>query len=119
MSLSYRNKLAAGYRDKLVTIQERTNDSADSGFPTEQWATLARAYMSREDARSDERVIAANESAFIETRWTMLYMETMDPETVNVPSERRLIYRERTYDILAASLMDQRAGIELLTVAQT
>lgn len=114
-----RLSLAAGKRDKLVTIEQRTNDSADSGFPKEQWATLARAYMAREDARADERVVAANESAFVETRWNMLYMEAMDPETVNVPTERRLVYRERTYDILAASLMDQRAGIELVTVAQT
>lgn len=111
--------VGAGQRDKLVTIESRTNDSADSGFPTETWATLTSVYMSREDSRADERIVAAHESAFIQTRWQMVYMESMDPESVNVPAERRLRYRGRIYDILAASLLERRIGIELETLAQT
>ena len=111
-------KLAAGQRDKHVTIETRTAAQANSGYPTDTWATLARAYMSREDARADERVMASMDSAYVETRWQMLYMEAMDPEIVDVPATKRLRYRDRYYNILAASLMDQRMGIELLTLAQ-
>lgn len=111
------SKVAAGQRDKPVQIQSKTDSSASSGFPVEGWPTLATVYMSREDVRADERAAAGMDTAFVETQWQMPYMAAMDPELVDVPATKRLVYRNRVYNIRAAALMDRRQGIELLTLA--
>jgi len=109
-----------GQRDKLVTIQQLTESRGASGFPVESWSTLATVYMAREDfggnvAGRRERFMADQQMALAETRWTLLFREDMDPELVDVPKQRRLRYRNRTYNIAAATPVGRNDSIELLT----
>jgi SPP1 family predicted phage head-tail adaptor len=107
-----------GERDRPVTIQQRTSSTGDSGFPIEPWTTLATPiWMRKLDLRATERFTADQLAVKGDTQWEMGYREDMDPELVDVPAERRLLYQGRTYDITQASQIGRREGIELITIA--
>lgn len=111
-------RLAAGQRDKFVTIQQRSSNDAKgaSGAPVETWTTLRQVWMARRDTRADERYSGAKNSAAIETFWDSPFFDDVDPETMDVPKLRRLVFGGRIYDILAASRIG-RDGIEFMTLA--
>lgn len=114
-----KSRTAAGLRDKLVTIQQMTKSKGPSGFPVETWTTLRTAYMSRLDQRADERYAGNQLSPAVETQWHAEYASDIDPEVVNVPTKRRLVYGGRTFDILAATILGNKQGVELVTLAKT
>lgn len=114
-----RPRIASGQRDKRVTIQSIATGAGTSGFPTETATDLATVWMARKDERADERFGAAQESAYYETIWHMEYRSDMDPELVDVPKTRQLVYRGRTFNIRSATLLDRRIGIEMVTLAQS
>lgn len=108
--------LSAGRLDREVTIQELTE--ATSGFPTETWTDLeADVWMAKEDLRGNERFLASQNAAHFDTRWTLHWRDDMDPDYVNVPKTRRLLYRGRVYDIVQAVELGRREGIQLFTIA--
>lgn len=121
--LQGKSKLAAGQRDKAVTIQQRpsTDTAETSGYPNEDnWTTLvATAWMSRTDLQADERFGTNQLSAALDTQWHMAYRADMDPELIDVPKLRRLLFRGRAFDILSATLLGSSMGIELITLAST
>ena len=49
----------------------------------------------------------------------MSYIASMDPELVDVPKLRRLVYQGRTYEIVHAAMIGRREGIEFLTIASS
>lgn len=113
-----------GERDRRVTIQQLTAAKAGSGYPKETWTTLQTAWMRKLEissglGRASEKFKASQTAASIETQWEMGYSADMDPEAVDVPATRRLVYQGRIYDITAASMIGRREGIELLTIAKT
>jgi len=109
----------AGERDRAVTIQQLTESSGTSGFPVESWTTLATpVWMRRDDLRGNERFDAGQLSSPFDTRWEMPYREDMDPELVDVAKTRRLLYKNRAYDIVNGSQIGRRDGIELMTLAR-
>lgn len=110
--------LSSGQRDKLVTIQQLTSSVGATRFPVETWTTLGTAYMSRTESSAMERFVSGQQSASQETVWEMDYQADMDPDLLNVPKSRRLIYQGRTYDITAATTIEPKRGIELLTLAR-
>ena len=117
--LGTRARLAAGQRDKLVQIQQGTEGPSGSGRPVVTWTALgAPVYMSQIATLGDERFAASQESAWGQSQWFMAYQKNMDPELVDVPGKRRLNYKGRTFDIQAASLMERRMGILLITLAK-
>ena len=61
---------------------------------------------------------AGMDTAFATTIWHSPYAPELDPELVDVPSTKRLSYKGRVYNIRSASLMDRRAGVELMTLVQ-
>lgn len=108
-----------GQRDKLVTIQQRTDAKATSGFPLGTWTTLSTAWMFKRDASGDESLRAAQVQASIDTEWELDYRANMDPDLVDVPKFRRLLYEGRFYDIKRAVLQAFEDGqvIRLFTLA--
>ena len=109
-----------GERDHPVAIEQATDAVDSSGFPTQTWATLASlVWMSREDVSGTERLTSIEVATPYETRWVMPYQANMDPEVIDVPKTRRLVYRGRTHDIQRAQVIDDRANIELFTMAST
>lgn len=110
-----------GERDRAVTLQTRPTADARgvSGFPTETWATLVTpVWMRKEDLGGKERFTAGQLSTPATTRWEMGYRADMDPELVDVPKLRRLVYQGRPHDIVEASIIGRREGIELMTLIQ-
>lgn len=115
--LGGKRHIAAGVRDRAVTIEQKS-ELTGGGFPGDEWTTLTETvYMSRVDLRADERYASAQDSAFTETQWQGPYDPNMDPEVIDVAAQRRLVYRGRIYNIRSASIMERRLGIEYMTLA--
>ena len=107
---------SSGARDHLVTVQQRTTVAAP-GYPVETWTRLGSYYMHRVDSsfNAGERFTGAQTIGTQMTTWDMPYVATMDPELVDVPATRRLVYQGRTYDIQSAARVERHA-IELVTL---
>lgn len=111
--------MESGERDRAVTIQQQAESAGASGFPVDTWSTLATPYWcSKQDVSGKERFTADQLSAPYTTRWEGGYRADMDPELVDVPKTRRLVYQGRAHDIVAASMIGRKEGIELLTLAR-
>ena len=108
----------AGERDRQITIQQLTESVGGTRFPVESWSTLATVFARREDLGGRERFMAHQLSAPYDTRWEIPYRLDMDPDEVDVPKKRRLVYKSRTYDIVSASMIGRYEGVELLTLAR-
>lgn len=111
--------LSAGDLDREVVIQQLTESSGSSGFPVESWSTLDTVWMERMAITGSERFRAAQLSAPIEARWQLHYRADMDPDLVDVPKFRRLLYLGRAYDITSAEEIGRQEGIELHTLASS
>lgn len=110
-----------GALDRRVTIQYRTDGSSTSGFGVvEDWTTTQSVpvYMARIPLFGMERVHGQQVSAKFDTRWVMHYRTDMDPDTVDVAKDRRLVYQGRVYNITGAQMLGHKAGIELTTIAK-
>lgn len=107
-----------GERDVSVAIEQLTESTGTSRFPVEAWTPLATVWMRRLGLKAQERFVANQLSAAAETQWEMGYVAAMDPDLVDVPKTRRLVYQGRTHDIVAAEVIGRREGIELLTRAK-
>ncbi len=117
------DRLQAGRRDRLVTIEQRSAADAvdaDSGEPIETWTTLVSDMpASKTDMSGWERFRSDQQSARLDQRWEINYRADMDPELIDVPKVRRLVYQDRTIEIVMASVIGRRRGIELLTLASS
>ena len=105
---------ASGQRSRYVLIESRTDPEAQ----WEQWDQLDWVWMSRSDLSADERFRGDQETAYADSKWVMPYRADMDPEAVDVPAVRRLVYEGRTYDIRAAEPSGWKRDIELTTLAK-
>lgn len=111
--------LNAGCLDREVVIQQLTESAGTSGFPVESWSTLDTVWMEKMAVTGSERFRAAQLSAPIQTRWQLHYRADMDPDLVDVPKSRRLLYLGRVYDITSAEEIGRQEGIELMTLASS
>ena len=113
--------VSAGSLVHDVLIQQLTETrGATSKAPVESWTTLeARVPMQRQASRGNEVFTADQLSGSVVTTWTMRYLSTMDPDLIDVPKKRRLVYRGRAHDILSAEPMDRKVGLVLRTLAST
>lgn len=110
--------LAAGARDRAVRIEALTQTTDESGFPIETWSTLAdRVWMHKEDLAGGERLAAMQVTGMMDSAWAMDWREDMDPEALDVLKSRRLVHNDRVFDIVAASVVGRRDGIELMTLS--
>lgn len=110
-------RTAAGQRDKFVTIQQATQGTGGSGFPIEPWTTLRTAWMGRLDDLASEAFGSDQLSSAVQTNWYCDVSADMDPDTVAVTKARRLLYKGRRFDILAATKIGDRS-VELITIAK-
>lgn len=111
--------LSLGTMVHFVTIQSATDGVDDAGAPVRTWATLAQAWMSRRTDRTGEAFRADQMSASSVIAWQMRYLASMDPDSVDVPQSRRLLYQGRAYDIVGAETIDRQVGIELRTLSRS
>jgi head-tail adaptor len=102
-----------------VTIQQSTDEVGSSQYPVEGWKTLCPAWMSREILRGSESMQAGQPSASLVTRWVFRYLEDMDPDLVDVPKDRRLLYQGRSYEIVDAGVTGRRESLWVTTIAHS
>jgi SPP1 family predicted phage head-tail adaptor len=110
-----------GDRPYMVRLESRpSTDAVDaSGAPTETWSTLvANMPASKDVMTTRERFMADQLSASADTRFVINYRLDMDPDLIDVPKLRRIVHRDRVYDITGASLIGYREGIELKALAK-
>lgn len=121
------DRIAAGKRDRIVTLQERPiTDAVDSeGAPTDveadvPWTNLVENIpASKEESSGRERFVANQTSAPYDTTWVINYRADMDPELVDVAKLRRIVVQGRVHDIVYASEIGRRRGIEIYTLAKS
>lgn len=121
MGRRYNAPMEPGERDWIVELQQLTqpDQADDSGAPEENWTTLvAQMPAAKYDVNGQERFAAQQLSASYDTRWEINYRADMDPELVVVAKVRRLVHRGRVHDIVAATMIGRREGVELLTLAK-
>ncbi|MEO8678152.1 MAG: phage head closure protein [Vicinamibacterales bacterium] len=111
--------LNAGDLNLEVVIQQLTTSTGPSHAPVESWTTLLTAWMGREAQTGSERFNAAQVSASATTTWFMRYVDSMDPDLVDVPTKRRLSYQGRIYGIVQAEHIDRKERIVLTTLAKS
>lgn len=119
-----REPVQPGERRWRVTIQQGVQGTDAEGAPETTWTTLVeRVPAARYAIRDRERFVAEQESARFDERWEIGYRADMDPDLVDVPALRRLVFRGRTIDITAASVISvggvQLMAVELKTLAST
>lgn len=108
-----------GERPYMVTIEQRSAaDAVDaSGAPVETWSTLvANMPASKGNMTTREQFESHQVSASADTRFVINYRLDMDPDLVDVTKVRRIVHRDRIYDIVGASQIGYREGIELKTL---
>src|SRR5689334_13294985 len=96
-------QVPAGLRTRQVTIQQLTESKGASGYPVESWTTLVTVMASKDDEAGQERFGASQITSPFDTTWQIPYIAGIDPELLNVPKKRRLVYQNRIYDIVSAS----------------
>ena len=111
---------SADSRQWIVTVEQRpSTDAVDaSGAPTDEpWTKLYVGKFSKDFISGRERFTAQQMSAPYDTRWKSNYRRDMDADLVDVCKLRRLVYKGRVHDIVAASVVGRNEEIELLTLS--
>jgi head-tail adaptor len=109
-----------GLMTTRVLIQQRTASRSTAKAPVESWSSLGYVFMARvkNPSRQDpERFTAGQLSTRQDAVWHMTRRAGMDPDTVNVVRDRRLLYGGRVYDIVQADRIGQ-AQIALHTIVK-
>ena len=110
----------AGERRWFVAIEQLTEIEDPEGAPIEGWSLLASEWMFKEQLNALERFMDDQLAARLYTRWVLPYRSTMDPDRLDVPKTRRLVYEGRQYDIQRAALFGlTERQVELVTIAST
>lgn len=117
------DRLSAGARDRVITIEQRPVEDtadADSGEPVDgPWTTLvANMSAAREEYRGYERQRSDQTVARYDVKWDINYRADMDPELIDVPKLRRLVVEGRRYDIVSAEQVGRRRGVCLYVVGR-
>ncbi len=110
--------MESGNRDRRITIQQLTEVDASSHMPQEDWTTLVSMMpASKVDISGRERFAAEQLSARYDTRFEINYRADMDPDLVDVPKKRRILFSGRIFDIVFATQIGRREGVALMTLA--
>jgi SPP1 family predicted phage head-tail adaptor len=111
-------RLSAGQRDRTLTIEQLTETVGPTQFPLETWAPLVTVQGAYDDESGTESFVANQISSAAFVRWTIPYRADCDPELLDVVKIRRVVANGRIYDIVAATQIGRRSGLELRTRAK-
>lgn len=107
----------SGERQHLVTVQQLTETKGESKMVVQTWTALMQIRASKDDASGRERFVASQTTSPYDTTWQIPYIASMDPDIVNVPKNRRILYQGRVYDIVSARTVGFHRVVELETLA--
>jgi hypothetical protein len=111
-------RLSAGQRDRTITIEQVTDAVGPSHFPLEDWTPLVTVQAAYDDEGGGESFTAQQVAGTAAGRWTMPYRADCDPELVPVVKVRRVVANGRVYDIISATQIGRRQGLEFRTIAK-
>jgi len=111
-------RLSAGQRDRTIVIEQLTETVGASQFPVETWDPLVTVQAAYDDEGGDESFTVNQLSATASVRWTIPYRTDCDPDGLDVAKLRRVVANGRVYDIVAATPIGRRQGLELRTRAK-
>lgn len=83
------------------------------------WTNIGAEFMGREPLKGMERLQAGQIASRYDSRWLMPYRADMDPDLVDVPKDRRLVFGGRVQEIVSAQHVGRKEGVELTTMATT
>jgi hypothetical protein len=114
---------STGQRTYLVQVQQLSETVWPSGFPGESWSALGSPrWMSRENSLTfdgqGEQFKSGQISARSYDTWQVPYSSDLDPDLVNVPKTRRLLFAGTVFDVIQASVIPPSRQIQLVTLAK-
>ena len=111
--------LDPGQRDRWVVIQSRpeTEEVDAAGFPSPTWTELCGMWAERRQPSAAEVFKSNQKSASAIVIFEVNYRADLDPELVDVPKLRRVLYQTRIHDVIAADVVGRRDGIRLTTLS--
>jgi head-tail adaptor len=116
---STRSAVAAGKRDRRIALVPLVDTTDTSGFPlAEDGTPTITLWVSKEDISGRERLLMDQESAPYDSRFVLPFADAYNPNTVDVAKVFALEYAGRRYDIVNASEIGRRDGVEMLTLAR-
>ncbi len=109
--------LNAGELDREITLQQLTPSDGADGFPVDTWSTLDTVWAAKDDISAKQRFSGAQLAAPFDCTFRIYYRADMDPELLDVPTVRRVVYLGRRFRITYAQQLERLAGIELQCLA--
>ena len=116
---SNRPSAHAGKRDKLITIKRLVEGLSDSNYPTERFGQPSQAWASREYVTLDEQFRNNQTKASAMERWEIPYSADMDPDLVDVPKKRQIVFKDRVRNIIAAEMLPRESGMAIVLTTQS
>lgn len=107
----------AGKRDRWITIQSAIETTDPSGFPIMTWVDLVGTWAMRTQQSGAEAYTAHQAVATAVVDFEFPYRGDCDPELIDVPKLRRVVYQGRTHDIVEADVVGRREGLKYTTIS--
>jgi head-tail adaptor len=103
-----------------VNVEQAVSTTGGSGAPIITWQTLGSIFLAREALTGDERFTADQVSGRQYTKWIGPYAPELDPDLVDVVTERRLTFEGQMFDITRSRRIGPHGSqIELITLASS
>lgn len=107
--------MEAGKLDRRISIERASTYQDDTGQEVPRWLPAASVYASWRRASARETLAAAEVSAAVtdvfEIRWSNLVAE--------VNPKDRIIFEERTYDVIEVTQIGRRIGLRISASARS
>jgi head-tail adaptor len=97
-----------GWRTVRVTLEGMTSTTGESGFPVETFTALGDVWAYRAAGTATELLAAAQLAERIAYEWRIPFRADCDPDVVDVPRLRRLVWAGRVHDVVEAGRIDGR-----------
>lgn len=115
--------LNAGDMRWRITIEQlNTPEGVDPDqYPLEEWTPLRTVYAQRLNPRAGEETFEAGGAqvmAIASTVFRIRYRADMDPDRIDIPKRRRLVFDGSTLNIIDARAVDWKTTVELVTREQ-
>lgn len=108
-----------GARDRSIVVQSRpSTDAVDASYaPVDTWSDLCTMWALKRRASGGERNRLGQTTVAAIDVFEVNYRADLDPEQLNVPKLRRILFNGRVYDVIDAEVVDRRDGIRLYALA--
>lgn len=108
----------SGTRDRKVTVQQLSTSKGSSGAPVDTWTDLRTdVWASKRDVSGRERFVQNQTSAPYDSHFELPFSDDWNPDVIDVPKTRRLVYEGRVYDIVAAMQIGRKRGVAVDTLS--